>query len=188
MLTFRINATKNFTEKELVRLEVCRVNLNTIFNSSIFETEFLKADFHGETSGWRNRSNQEILSHIKTGSETLSPEKDHEADIDLDIYYRNNRTVGYTYQHKMRQWINRKFFRSMSLWGVQGNIAHEWGHKMGFEHDYKKTKRRPFSVCYQINQLVRHCHLVLIDELDAPTALRKASTPIWKRALFFWRY
>jgi len=189
MLKFKIDH-QQFTPKELVRLEEARVNLELICNSEMFRQEFLRADFSGETSNWKHKTNQEIFEHFMSGAETLQPEIDNEADIDLTIFNPKpfSNVVGYTYGNTIRQWINRKFFWSMSIIGVEGNICHEWGHKLGFDHDFNETKRRHFSICYQLNKIIKYCHLKLIDGNDTIEAVKKTYVPKWKRIVFFWRY
>lgn len=189
MLKFKIH-TRNFTQAELARLGQAKANLEIICNSELFRQEMLRADFSGETSKWKNKTNEEIYNHFMSGAEVLSPEIDFEADIDLTVFNPKpfQGTVGYTYADTVRQWINRKFFWGLKIWGVQGNIAHEWGHKLGFGHDYKSTARRPFSVCYRLNSIIKYCHYVLIEQTQPPVAAVRTYVPKWKRILFFWRY
>ena len=188
MLTFKIDH-KNFTPKEIKRLEEARVNLETICNSELFRDKFLAADFHGETSIWKYKTNKEIYIHFMSGAEVLQPELDGEADIDLTIFNPKpwTTTVGYTYANTIKQWINRKFFWALKIWGVMGNIVHEWGHKLGFGHDYKRTARRPFSICYQLNRIIKECYYELGFATAQPIPV-KHYFPKWKKILFFWRY
>lgn len=189
MLTFEIK-TRNFTKKEIARLDEAKALLQMIVNHQLFKQELLRADFSGETSDWKNKTNQEIYDHFMNGAETLQPESNGQADIDLTIFNPKpwTSTVGYTYRNTVRQWINRKFFWSLKIWGVMGNIVHEWGHKLGFQHDYKRTKRRPFSICYQLNAIIKYCYFVLVEGQEPPVAAVRTYVPKWKRVLFFWRY
>jgi hypothetical protein len=80
---------------------------------------------------------------------------DYELDVDLTIYHsRWSSTVGYTYPNTVRTWINRKFFSRYGLAEICGNVAHEYCHKIGFEHSFQPTPSRPFSVPYGIGNLV----------------------------------
>lgn len=191
MLKFKIETTANFTPKELEKIKRCGKNLDIICNSLLFKAEFLKADFSGERSEFQHKSNQEIYEHFMNGAEVLSPEKDGEADIDQDIFnprFYNKSTVGYTYPDKARQWINRRFFWTWTDKAVQGNIGHEWGHKLGFDHDFYATAERPFSICYQLNKIIEFCHDVLIEYKEPDQTRVKISVPLWKRIILFWRY
>lgn len=188
MLKFKIDH-RQFTPKESTRLEEARGICETICNSELFKEKFLAADFHGETSQWKHNTNEQIFDHFMAGAEVLQPEIDSEADIDLTIFNPKpwSSVVGYTYSNTARQWINRKFFWSLKLYQVAGNIVHEWGHKLGFGHDYKRTARRPFSICYQLNRIIKECFFEL-GFATAPTIPTKRRVPKWKRILFFWRY
>ena len=190
MLKIKIDYSSNFTPNEISKLIRCEGNLEKIVNSTLFKQEFLRADFSGETSQWKNKTNLEIFEHFMSGAETLQPEIDNEADIFIDIFNPKpfQSVVGYTYSYTVMQWINRKFFWALSDAGVEGNLAHEWGHKLGFDHDFKATARRPFSICYQLNKIINFCHAVIIDGQEFPVAAVKAYVPKWKRLLFFWRY
>ena len=88
------------------------------------------------------------------GAETLSPEEDEEIDIDITLYYSNNSTVGYTYPNTNRIWVNDKFFAVNSLGKVAANVLHEWTHKIGFDHDFKRTTRRNFSIPYGVGTII----------------------------------
>lgn len=189
MLKFTIKS-RNFTPKELIRLSEAKEILETIVNSDLFRQEVLRADFSGEISEFQFKTNQEIYDKIMSGAEVLQPEIDNEADIDLTIFNPKpfQKVVGYTYGNTIRQWINRKFFWSLKVYQVAGNILHEWVHKLGFDHDYQRTKRRPFSVPYQMNAIVKYCYYVLILKEEPPVAAVKTYVPLWKRILLFWRY
>lgn len=100
---------------------------------------------------YTNLSNQEVLAKILSGSETLSPEEDHEADIQIELDNSWSRNViGYTYPTTPWQWIYAKFFHNWSAEEIAGNIMHEWLHKIGFDHEYQYTYNREYSVNYAL--------------------------------------
>ena len=104
----------------------------------------------------KNESRQHIYKKIISGSETLNPEVDNEADIYLKIDRRNKRGVlGYTYPNSRWQWIYNWFFRQGDVESIAVNIAHEYAHKAGYGHEYKNTTRRKYSVPYAIGYFVR---------------------------------
>lgn len=194
MLKFKIDPTENFSPKEKVRLEEARVKLEICVNHPRFKQLFFQADFSGETSHWKNKRRVDIWNHFMSGAETLQPEIDNEADITQDIFnpsFRTRNTVGYTYKTVITQWINRKFFWAWKLVKIASNILHEWGHKLGFDHDFKRTARRPFSICYQLNRILEQVWSEVIDETlpTIPTPKpKKKRAPLWRRIVFFWRY
>lgn len=77
--------------------------------------------------------------------------------IELESYYSWVNTVGYTFESTKRIWMNRKFHNGFTTCQKAANLAHELTHKIGFTHDVKVTKRRPFSVPYMTGTIVSKC-------------------------------
>ena len=75
--------------------------------------------------------------------------------MDLNLSVRNfsfwqRNVVGYTSQGTPEITMNRSFFDGYTPAEIAGNMAHEWMHKLGFEHDFRATARRPDSVPYAV--------------------------------------
>lgn len=102
------------------------------------------------------KSQEDILQHLLSGAETLSPEIDREADVTLILDKKYTKGVlGYTYANTTKQWIYNWFFKSGSVKDVAGNIAHEWCHKMGYGHEYNYNSKRQHTVPYAVGYFVR---------------------------------
>lgn len=99
-------------------------------------------------------TNAEIYQKLLDGSEELMPGIDHQMDLDLELYYSNRSTVGYTYADGMRIWMNTKFFDSYTPAEVAGNVFHEWIHKLGFTHASSYSVSRDSSVPYALGYLI----------------------------------
>lgn len=103
-----------------------------------------------------NKSGLEIYQHIMTGSEVLTPEIDNEIDVDVELYEKNNSTVGYTYGNTIKTWLNNKFFKTFDHGGVAGNLVHEWLHKLGYDHSSANDLDSvPYAVGFIVRDLVR---------------------------------
>ncbi|MFL5785157.1 MAG: hypothetical protein ACJ76H_11135 [Bacteriovoracaceae bacterium] len=100
-------------------------------------------------------TNEEVYEMILTGAETLTPEVDHEMDLELELYYTSSSTVGYTKPDTNKIWMNTKYFNVFTSTQVAGNIFHEWTHKLGFEHAFTYSVSRDSSVPYALGYLVR---------------------------------
>lgn len=137
----------NFERKELecVRTGWFRKSCKYVHAGFGFEYD---GNGRTETDGAR------VLEIIRSGAETLSPEADGEADINIDLGY--GRAVGYTYPNSAWQWINQWFLDSSNVTeaDIAGNIAHEYMHKLGFGHAYRSHATRQYTVCYAIGYLV----------------------------------
>lgn len=120
---------------------------------------FWKQCWDNQVEGMRwtgNMSQEEVYEFLMDGKEVLDHEVDREADIELYInesYSRN--VIGYTYPNTPKQWIYRRFFNSFDYREIAGNIAHEWCHKMGFNHEYRWNYLRKHTVPYAVGYFVR---------------------------------
>jgi len=95
-------------------------------------------------------SNAQIHELLLEGAERLRPVPDRTLDLDITWYYKNNRTVGYTYKSSNRIWVNSKFYRRYSVPQMSRNLFHEWTHKMGFGH--VRYSNRPWTVPYGLGK------------------------------------
>jgi hypothetical protein len=120
--------------------------------------EKIRETLRGECfrEGWMKReliqtngkTNAEVLEHITSANVTIQVEM-----------YRSliGRVHGYTYPNSSTIWMNRKYHDSWNACTVGSNLAHEFSHKIGYDHDYKATARRPNSVPYAINTVFDEC-------------------------------
>lgn len=104
---------------------------------------------------WNNgKSRERIYKQIMSGAEVLSPVADSTANITLVIDNRNKRGVlGYTYPNSVKQWIYRWFLKS-SPRDIAGNLAHEWMHKLGYDHAFRYHYTRQFTVPYAVGYYI----------------------------------
>lgn len=106
-------------------------------------------------------SNAQIYNKFLQGAEMLLPSKNNAMDVELELYFENTTTIGYTYPDTERIWMNTKFFNSYTPAQVAGNLTHEWMHKLGFTHSMNPNSARPYSVPYAVGHLMAK----LISEL-----------------------
>lgn len=130
--------------------------IKKVVASEEFKDAILNHTFKGKKQFNDNGglSNAEIYKTIIEGSEKLRPGTDNEMDLDLEVFRRNDNTVGYTYPTAIRVWMNEKFLNANSPAKVTTNMMHEWLHKLGFKHDHARTANRPYSVPYAVGYLV----------------------------------
>lgn len=149
--------SSNFFSNDLIKLNKAVKYLEEYFNTDEFKNFVHNFSFEDSNGNIVEKfhmcvlSREEVYLKIKSGSEILTPEADGEADlqVELDTSWTRN-VIGYTYPTTAWQWIYAKFFRNWSAEEIAGNIAHEYMHKLGFEHEYKWTHDREFSVPYAV--------------------------------------
>ena len=115
----------------------------------IYKTETVDGFYQAE-----GKSNKEILDIIKIGDELKKGERDGEIDVIINVQYPGKRGVlGWTYPTIIQQYISGWFLDDASVPELVGNMIHEWLHKLGFDHDYRATALRPYSVPYAIGDI-----------------------------------
>lgn len=131
--------------------------IKTVIASDEFRSKVLNFTYKGRRRFNNNNglSNRQIYQKLLDGSETLVPGKDHEMDLQLELYFAENNVVGYTYPNTVKVWMNTKYFTPYTPSQVAGNLFHEWTHKLGFDHEANYTVDRDSSVPYAIGYLIR---------------------------------
>jgi hypothetical protein len=153
-MNVNLHVKENFDPKRLVKLDTATEMLARVLSSAEFAARVLAFNF-ADDSG---RTNPEILQCILDGAESLDPDKDGEVDLTLSLYWapfwKRYAVVGYTNGYTRKIWCNAYWFDRMSPAEIAGNLGHEWTHKLGFEHDFSRTARRPRSVPYMVGDLI----------------------------------
>lgn len=147
----------NFFSDDLIKLNKAIKYVEEFINSEYFEKFVLNFKFRdsiGQTKKcfhFTDLTNQQVLEKVMSGSEILTPEVDGEADlkVGLDRSWTRN-VIGYTYPTTPWQYIYAKFFCNWSAEEVAGNIMHEYMHKLGFDHEFKWSYDRDYSVPYAL--------------------------------------
>lgn len=156
--------------------------MHTVINSKIFQDEILKMKpFKGERSKFKDASNGVIYKMIMEGAEVLDPTVDHELDIYLDDYYAFSSAIGKTSGGSKWIYVNTRYFDSMHSKKVGSLCLHEYGHKLGFSHDFRATTDRPSSICYQLNVAYDNAYDKIFG-VNQPCRVK-----VCKRYWFFWK-
>lgn len=98
--------------------------------------------------------NATVLAKLLAGDEGSGPNRAW--DLKLWIYAGDPGTFGFTGPTDPVIHMNRNAltFAQSGLGTVLGNIAHEYCHKLGFDHPRLPTPRRPGTVPYAIGDIV----------------------------------
>jgi hypothetical protein len=160
-LSVTIQSAKNFNESDMAHLLESRQVLERIVNSEEFKQRVLHFTYGGQETFVQNQglTNLQIYNLILMGAERLPSltEPNHVMDLSVQLYtssYFGRNVVGYTTPSTSTIYMNTYFYRSATPGDTAANMIHEWMHKIGFDHDYNATARRPYSVPYAIGSLV----------------------------------
>ena len=155
-----IQQSSNFNSSELVHLEQSRTALEKAVNSEEFKQKVLHFTYQGQETFVQNNglTNLQIYNKIMEGAEqTPQPTAaNNTMDLFVSLYtssFFGRNVIGYTDPSVPTIFMNTYFYDSATPAGTAGNMMHEWMHKLGFDHDYNSTARRPSSVPYAIGYI-----------------------------------
>lgn len=149
---------EGFGEKSMDKLEKAFAALEQAVNSEEFKDRVINfKNSKGERSFASNKglSNEEIYQIFMEGREVLQPETPGEMNFYLKLYNRPwSRVIGYTYGDINTIHINWRFFKNYHPHQVAANLAHEWTHKMGFDHkSAKEHDSAPYAIGYIVGDI-----------------------------------
>jgi len=158
-----IHTAENFNDAQYEKLLQAKQLVEMIINSAAFKERVLNFTYQGEKTFVQNNgmTNQQIYDYLMSGAEMYPAQTsvDHQMNYDLVLYkpkwYQSKKVLGYTSQDTNIIHINKNFYNKADINEIAMNMVHEWIHKMGFDHDFKSTARRPFSVPYGVGYIVR---------------------------------
>lgn len=159
-LRIEIRKSANFNPEQLKHLEQSRALLEKVVNSEEFKQRVIHFTYQGRETFVQNNglSNLEIYQKIMAGAEQWpAPTPVNQAmDLFLQLYtsgWSGRNVIGYTNPKTSTIYMNTYFYNEATPAETAANMIHEWLHKVGFDHDYKSTRRRPYSVPYAIGRL-----------------------------------
>ncbi len=144
---------RGFSTASQQKLNLAFKALEFAVNSDEFRDRVINfKNTQGERSFASNKgmTNEEIYEHFMEGREMLQPDTPGEMNFYLKQYNRWwSRVIGWTTSTTNVININWKFFKHYQPHEVAANLAHEWTHKMGFDHtSAKEHDSAPYAIGY----------------------------------------
>jgi hypothetical protein len=147
---------KGFDAQSSEKVDVAFAVLEKVVNSEEFKNRILNfVNDQGKTEFASNKglTNTQIYRIFMDGRETLQQNTPGEMNYYLSLYYkRYSKVIGWTNGNINTININWKYFKGFKPSDVAGNFAHEWTHKIGFDH---KSASEHDSAPYAIGYIVR---------------------------------
>lgn len=162
-LTLKINDRDNLTAAQSRKLDQAIAITNQVINGPEFRGRVLAFRYQGkaEFAQANGLTNSQVYDILMSGAE-IFPKKtgaDQVADLRVTIYsppwYKAfSSAVAFTSPGDPYLHIYNKYFNGSALSDLSATLVHEWTHKLGFDHDFNSTARRPFTVPYGIGTIV----------------------------------
>jgi hypothetical protein len=154
----RVNEEKILDSVELLRM---------VFSSPEFKQSILKHKLNGRYGFAHNKglSNSKIYQRILEGMEKLHPYENNAMDVEVELYSDyDSQVIGFTKPSTKRIWMNNKFFDHHDPAEVASHLTHEWLHKLGFDHEKKRSETRKYSVPYAVGYIVKDIATRILNE------------------------
>ena len=157
-LTVKPMQMEKFDAKSREKLDAAFAVLEQVVNSEEFKDRVINfKNSKGERAFASNKglTNEEIYETFMEGRETLQQNTPGEMNFFLKLYNRPwSRVIGYTTAKTNVININWKFFKNYKPSDVASNLAHEWVHKIGFDHtSAKEHDSAPYAIGYIVNDI-----------------------------------
>ena len=190
--TFQTNvAVFNATDAMTLKLQDAQAHIRKVISTDEFRDRVINHSYNGVRTYVDNGgfTNEEIYQKILDGAERLNKINNNALDIEVEMYYEDTSTVGYTFGSSPRIYANTKFYNSYSAQTITGNLTHEWLHKLGFTHASTYSTSRDYSVPYAVGKIMREIaqsryleYLTSASHLTLSNSLKSISLG-WKEAL-----
>lgn len=105
-------------------------------------------------------TNQQVFEKLYAGEEVYKTGVDYTADLHLVLaqkrkpFLRKNPAIGFGRPGQKEICTYSWWFNGIEDYEYTGHIAHEWSHKVGFNHSFRATSTRDFSVPYAFGNIV----------------------------------
>jgi len=154
----RLRATDSRDENRMRQaLQIFEKVMNdTAFQRKLLDTTFV---FDLPDDPMRTLSPKQICDTLFSGKEWYDTDTDHTADIFWECTKRRIRppftsTIGYGNPNDSTINTYIFFVRNRKMQDIVGNLAHEWSHKIGFDHRPDNHPERERTVPYLFGNLV----------------------------------
>jgi hypothetical protein len=139
--------TINATKSEQALIARASIKLNEVIESDCAR-DLLEKRALVQTGG---RTPEQVYQHLLS----------LKGEVPMRMYFKRfTSAVAYRVPPRLDVYFNRRFFTpSVSVCDWASTMAHEGlGHSLGnYDHDFKATLRRPFSVPYSLNLVFDRC-------------------------------
>lgn len=147
----------NFNSEQEEKIKKAVSIIKKVIALPEFKKRILNYSYKGKNGFFDNQgySNEAVYRMILEGSEKIgNTSKNNSMDVELELYFQKTSTIGYTYPHTTRIWMNKKYFNKYTPVKVADNLMHEWMHKLGFTHSMAWNEERDHTIPYAIGYII----------------------------------
>lgn len=158
---------ENYDANSRAKLDKAFWVLEKVVNSEEFKERVINfKNSKGERAFASNNglSNEQIYEIFMDGRETLQQNTPGEMNFFLNMYNRPwSKVIGYTSGDTNVINTNWKYYKNFTPDNVASNLAHEWTHKIGFDHkSAAEHDSAPYAIGYIVGKMAEQ---ILKEEL-----------------------
>jgi hypothetical protein len=147
-----------FSGEGLTKIQTAFQVLELVVNSEEFKDRvinFKNDKCERQFASNKGLTNEQVYQIFMEGKETLQQNTPGEMNFYLKLYNAWwSKVIGYTSGDTNLININYKFFKKFQPSDVAGNLAHEWTHKIGFDHkSAAEHDSAPYAIGYIVDEL-----------------------------------
>jgi hypothetical protein len=158
--------SKGYEDERLETLQKALQLLEAVLNSEEFKERILNFTTDGRKTFYFRKTffgkwidqpstNQQVYNMIMTAKEEVGDRANGTIDLYLELVNgANGDVIGYGNPSSSQIYTYSIMFDDMSLPDLAQHYAHEWCHKIGFEHAFHRSRNRSNSVPYGIGNII----------------------------------
>ncbi len=166
ILRVKGDSLKGINNADLAKMKAALRLFEEVMNDTSFQNALLSKSFYFDVPGDQNKllNTKEIVDKIYGAKEFYRDTADRVANLVWVIeqkkkpMFTRNPAIGYGDAGEVEIYTYTWFFNKEepeSLADIAGHIAHEWSHKLGFQHLFNPHKKRKYTVPYAFGYLVK---------------------------------
>ncbi len=160
-----------FNKESSLKLHQAFNLLERVVNSQEFKERVINfKNTKGERMFASNNglTNEQIYEKFMDGREILRPQTPGEMNFDLKMYNRFwSKVIGYTSPTTNVIHLNWKYFKNFGAHEVASNLAHEWTHKIGFDHrSAAEHDSAPYAIGYIVEEMAARLMALPIQKVS----------------------
>jgi hypothetical protein len=157
----RANNLTAINDNDRKVMTTCIEIFENIMNDTGFQKELLDTtfEFDKDDDPMRFLTPKQVVDTLFSGREWYHTYVDHTAEVNWEATKRVHKppfttTIGYGNSNDSLIYTYIFYIRNYTIADVTGNLAHEWSHKVGFDHKEKDHPGRDETVPYIFGNLV----------------------------------
>jgi hypothetical protein len=161
-------------EREIIMKKVMKI-FEKVMNDIAFQNDIASFSYEYDVDGDPNANMTplQVATKLMDGAEVYKTDIDHTANLHWFIEFHRkplrflhpDPPIGYGDPGKISIYTYSWFFDEGDIAGITGHIAHEWSHKVGFDHDPNNHPGRENTVPYAFGYMVEQYAANFVNEV-----------------------